>query len=59
MFNVPVFWPILLLYFIALFTLTMKRQIKHMIKYKYVPFSFGKTGYKGREEGAPPRKSAE
>ena len=60
MFNVPVFWPILLLYFIALFTLTMKRQIKHMIKYKYVPFSFGKTRYKGREEGAaPPRKSAE
>jgi len=60
MFNVPVFWPILLLYFIALFTLTMKRQIKHMIKYRYVPFSFGKTRYKGREEGgAPPRKSAE
>ena len=31
-FNIPVFWPILLLYFIALFFLTMKRQIKHMIK---------------------------
>ena len=31
-FNIPVFWPILLLYFIALFVLTMKRQIKHMIK---------------------------
>ena len=42
-FNIPVFWPILLMYFIALFFLTMKRQIKHMIKYKYVPFSFGKT----------------
>lgn len=27
-FNVPVFWPILLLYFILLFGLTMKRQIK-------------------------------
>jgi len=60
-FNIPVFWPILLLYFIALFVLTMKRQIKHMIKYKYVPFSLGKTRYKGREDGdAPPaRKSAE
>ena len=55
-----VFWPILLLYFIALFVLTMKRQIKHMIKYKYVPFSLGKTRYKGRDDdGAPPRKSAE
>lgn len=31
-FNIPVFWPILLLYFVALFVLTMKRQIKHMIK---------------------------
>lgn len=49
-FNIPVFWPILLLYFIALFVLTMKRQIKHMIKYKYVPFSLGKTRYRGRDE---------
>ena len=42
-FDIPVFWPILLLYFIALFFLTMKRQIKHMIKHRYVPWSFGKT----------------
>jgi len=41
-FDVPVFWPILLLYWLSLFILTMKRQIKHMIKYKYVPFSLGK-----------------
>ena len=46
-FDVPVFWPILLLYFIILFVITMKRQIRHMIKYKYVPFSFGKTTYSG------------
>jgi hypothetical protein len=25
----------------------MKRQIRHMIKYKYVPFSFGKATYNG------------
>lgn len=31
----------------------MKRQIKHMIKYRYVPFSFGKTKYRGKEESAP------
>ena len=48
MFDVPVFWPILLLYFIVLFFFTMQRQIKHMIKYKYVPFSFGKTTYGGK-----------
>ncbi|RWR77592.1 protein RER1A-like protein [Cinnamomum micranthum f. kanehirae] len=41
-FDVPVFWPILLFYWLMLFVLTMKRQIKHMIKYRYVPFSFGK-----------------
>merc|ERR1719460_91396 len=42
MFDLPVFWPVLLLYWIMLFTVTMKKQIKHMIKYKYLPFSFGK-----------------
>ena len=41
-FDVPVFWPILLMYFLVLFFVTMKRQIKHMIKYRYIPFSFGK-----------------
>ncbi|RUS80291.1 hypothetical protein EGW08_011929, partial [Elysia chlorotica] len=48
--NIPVFWPILVMYFIILFTLTMKRQIKHMIKYRYLPFSHGKTRYKGKED---------
>ncbi|KAK4793917.1 hypothetical protein SAY86_011911 [Trapa natans] len=42
MFDVPVFWPILLFYWIVLFILTMRRQISHMIKYKYIPFSMGK-----------------
>ncbi len=42
MFDLPVFWPVLLLYWIMLFTVTMKKQIKHMIKYKYLPFSLGK-----------------
>lgn len=41
-FDVPVFWPILLFYWLMLFTLTMRRQIMHMIKYRYVPFSLGK-----------------
>jgi hypothetical protein len=45
MFDIPVFWPILLLYFIVLFFITMKNQIKHMIKHRYIPFSFGKKTY--------------
>mmetsp|Transcript_6589 Transcript_6589/g.10774 ORF Transcript_6589/g.10774 Transcript_6589/m.10774 type:complete len:178 (-) Transcript_6589:166-699(-) len=47
-FDVPVFWPILLLYFIVLFFITMKRQILHMIKYKYVPWNWGKQKYQGK-----------
>lgn len=52
-FDIPVFWPILLLYFCLLFFMTMKRQIAHMYKHKYVPISFGKHKYKdaGREKG--------
>lgn len=42
MFDVPVFWPILLFYWLVLFIMTMRRQIAHMIKYKYIPFSIGK-----------------
>jgi hypothetical protein len=40
--DVPVFWPILLVYFCILFTITMKRQIQHMIKHKYLPWNYGK-----------------
>lgn len=52
-FDVPVFWPILLMYFGVLFFMTMKRQILHMYKHKYVPISFGKAKYKdaGTEQG--------
>jgi hypothetical protein len=43
--DIPVFWPILLMYFVLLFALTMRRQIQHMIKYKYLPFDIGKKAY--------------
>ncbi|XP_059647661.1 protein RER1A-like [Cornus florida] len=52
MFDVPVFWPILLCYWIVLFILTMKRQIVHMIKYKYIPFNIGKQKYGGKKSAA-------
>jgi len=44
-FDIPVFWPVLVIYWVILFTLTMRRQIQHMIKYRYVPFTFGKQKY--------------
>ncbi|KAH8851983.1 Protein RER1 [Schistosoma japonicum] len=40
--DIPVVWPILVMYFVILFYLTMKRQISHMIKYRYLPFTYGK-----------------
>jgi hypothetical protein len=52
MFDIPVFWPILVMYFITLFMVTMKRQIRHMIKHRYVPFNYGKVRYQGKEGGA-------
>ncbi|EDO41443.1 predicted protein [Nematostella vectensis] len=56
-FNIPVFWPILVMYFIILFVLTMKRQIKHMIKYRYIPLTFGKKRYKGKDDAGNVVKS--
>ena len=49
-FDVPVFWPILLVYFVVLFGLTMKKQIAHMRKFNYVPWSFGKKKYAGGDD---------
>lgn len=47
-FDIPVFWPILVLYFITLFVITMRRQIEHMIRYKYLPFDIGRKARYGR-----------
>ena len=44
-FDFPVFWPVLVMYFIILFIITMRRQIAHMIKHKYLPFEHGKATY--------------
>lgn len=56
-FDIPVFWPILLIYFIVLFFFTMKKQIMHMIKHRYVPWSAGKTVYPGAGTQQTPVKS--
>lgn len=47
-FDIPVFWPILVLYFATLFVITMRRQIEHMIRYKYLPFDMGRKARYGR-----------
>lgn len=50
-FNIPVFWPVLLLYFCILFLLTMRQRILHMIHYRYVPFTYGKIRYNAKNSG--------
>lgn len=47
-FNIPASWPILLCYFFILTFLTLKRQIQHMYKHRYVPWSAGKQRYGGQ-----------
>ena len=44
-FDIPVFWPLLVVYFFLIFGLVMKRQIQHMIKYHYLPWDYSKTKY--------------
>lgn len=46
-FDVPVFWPVLVFYFIVLFAVTMRRQWLDMKRLKYVPWDIGsKKTYK-------------
>lgn len=46
-FDVPVFWPVLVFYFILLFVMTMRRQWLDMKRLKYVPWDIGnKKTYK-------------
>jgi len=60
-FDVPVYWPILVVYFFVLFTLTMRRQLQHMLKYNYItsnkltliapsPVQTGETGGENERE---------
>ncbi|CAF0777009.1 unnamed protein product [Didymodactylos carnosus] len=49
-FDVPVFWPVLVIYFFTLFFLTMRQRIAHMIQFRYVPFSYGKVRYQGKND---------
>ncbi|GJN91732.1 hypothetical protein Rhopal_004755-T1 [Rhodotorula paludigena] len=46
-FDVPVFWPILVMYFCILTFITLRRQIAHMRKYKYLPFDIGRKSTYG------------
>ena len=48
-FDIPVFWPVLVGYFIVLFASQMGGRIRHMLKHKYVPWSAGKPKYVSKD----------
>lgn len=49
-FDFPIYWPLLVFYFIFMTTFLCRYKIEHMIKYKYIPFDFGKKTY-GKGKG--------
>lgn len=60
-FDVPVFWPVLVFYFVMLFMATMRRQWLDMRRLKYVPWDIGsKRTYKSdpRKLSVKPRDTA-
>ena len=44
-FDFPIYWPLLLFYFLFMTLFLFRYKIEHMIKYKYIPFDFGKKKY--------------
>jgi hypothetical protein len=52
LFDLPVFWPILLMYFFFLLAVTCRNQIGHMLRHGYVPVTTRrKETYGDRENG--------
>ena len=45
LFDIPCYWPILVMYFCLLAFITMKQRIQHMIDHRYVPWSRKKEMY--------------
>ena len=56
MFDFPIYWPLLAFYFVFMTTFLCRYKIEHMIRYKYVPFSWGKQSY-GKAKGGYKDKS--
>lgn len=48
-FDIPVFWPILVIYFIILFVTQLAGRLQHMIKHKYVPWNAKKPRYVSKD----------
>ncbi|KAL0248081.1 hypothetical protein GEMRC1_003318 [Eukaryota sp. GEM-RC1] len=47
-FDVPVYLPIIVIYFIGISFAMLRVHVSHWIKYRYLPFNLGKKQYKRR-----------
>ena len=45
-FAMPIYWPLLVFYFLLMTTFLCRYNIEHMIKYRYIPFDIGKKTYR-------------
>ncbi|TNV75560.1 hypothetical protein FGO68_gene12562 [Halteria grandinella] len=50
-FAFPMHWPLLVFYFLMMTTFLCRYKIEHMIRYRYIPFDFGKKSYGKRKFG--------
>lgn len=48
--DIPVFWPILVVYFVALFAVQVGGRVKHMMTHKYVPWNKPKNQFVKKED---------
>ena len=49
--NLPIYWPLLVLYFLMLMFVLLKQRIQHMLKYRYIPMDIGKKTFKQQRGG--------
>lgn len=47
--DIPVFWPILVFYFVTLFAVQVGGRVKHMLKHNYVPWNKPKNQFVKKE----------
>ena len=49
--DIEIYWPLLLCYFIFMTGFLCRYKIEHMIRYRYIPFEFGKKSYARNRPG--------
>ena len=47
--DIEIHWPLLLTYFLFMTIFLCRFKLEHMLRYKYLPFEFGKKKYSKQE----------